>query len=296
MANRAGGIQHFKKDFWKVENLKFARPYFRLEKSARIINRIARGKRVTLLDVGCGPAILARLLDQNIDYYGIDIAIHDPAPNLIEIDFLENPIDFAGKRFDIVVAQGVFEYLGKFQSKKLAEIARLLNDGGTFVVSYTNFGHRGRQIYWAYSNVQPISSFRSDLERFFTVRQVVPSSYNWDHSQPTSKPFRAVNMHLNMDIPLIGPPLAVEYFFVCSPRLVDSSNNSSKKSRSAGQSLVRSFTDGVGAIFDIAGIIQPRVVPTPSFEASLSEDVHNLYVQLGLDPEASNLDRGDTES
>ena len=30
----------YKKDFWSEENLKYSRPHYRLEKSARIINRL----------------------------------------------------------------------------------------------------------------------------------------------------------------------------------------------------------------------------------------------------------------
>ena len=92
----------YKKDFWSKENLKYSRSHYRLEKSARIINRIARGRRRTLLDVGCGGVALKSLIRPNIEYYGIDIAIHDQAPNLIEADFLKAPIPFADKRFDIV--------------------------------------------------------------------------------------------------------------------------------------------------------------------------------------------------
>ena len=44
----------YKKDFWSNENLKYGRPHYRLEKSARIINGLARDKECTLLDVGCG--------------------------------------------------------------------------------------------------------------------------------------------------------------------------------------------------------------------------------------------------
>ena len=65
------------------------------------------------------------LLRSNIEYYGIDIAIHDPAPNLIEADLPNTPIRFDGKRFDIVIAQGFFEYIGTFQARKFAEIWEL---------------------------------------------------------------------------------------------------------------------------------------------------------------------------
>lgn len=109
----------YKKDFWDEENLRWAEPHFRAQKVARLVNKIARGRECDLLDVGCGPASLRLLLDNNVHYYGIDIAIHDPGPNLIESDLTENPIEFNGRRFDIVVAQGAFEYFGGFSRRNL---------------------------------------------------------------------------------------------------------------------------------------------------------------------------------
>ena len=206
----------YKKEFWSKENLKYSRPHYRLEKSARIVNRLARGKRFTLLDVGCGPAALMPLLRSNIQYYGIDIAIHDPAPNLIEADLLETPIRFDDKRFDIVIAQGVFEYVGTFQAQKFAEIAQLLNDGGIFIVSYVNFGHRDRNVYWPYSNVQTLNEFRQSLTQYFNIKRSFPTSHNWNHSEPRRKFLKAANMHTNINIPFISRVLAVEYFFICS--------------------------------------------------------------------------------
>ena len=208
----------YKKDFWIKENLKCSRPHHRLEKSARIINRLAQGKEFMLLDVGCGPAALMPLLRSNIQYYGIDIAIHDPAPNLIEADFLETPIRFDEKRFDIVIAQGVFEYVGTFQAQKFAEISQLLNDDGIFIVSYSNFGHRSRSIYWPYSNVQTLNDFRQSLTQYFEIKRYFPTSHNWHRCEPSRKFIKAANMHININIPFISPVLAVAYFFVCSKR------------------------------------------------------------------------------
>lgn len=211
-------VQYHKKDFWRKENLNYSRPHYRLEKSARIINRLAQGKECTILDVGCGPATLMHLLNPNIHYYGIDIAIHEPAPNLIEADFLETPIRFGDKRFDIILAQGVFEYMGEFQSQKFAEIAHLLNENGTFVASYVNFDHRNKEIYWPYSNVQSFDDFRESLARYFQINRFFPTSHNWNHNEPHRKLVRAINMHMNMNIPFISPVLAVEYFFISSSR------------------------------------------------------------------------------
>ena len=62
---------------------------------------------------------MAGLLDKNIRYYGIELAIHNPAANVIESDFARNEIKFRNNSFDILVAAGVFESMGKFQNKKL---------------------------------------------------------------------------------------------------------------------------------------------------------------------------------
>ena len=216
--NMDGAVKYYKRDFWSEENLKFTRPHFRLEKAARIVNRMARGRECDLLDVGCGPGTLMRLLDSNIHYHGIDIAIHDPAPNLLEADLLEGPIRFGDKQFDIVVAQGLFEYLGEFQQRKFAEIRQLLRPGGRFVVTYMNFGHHKKQIYWPYSNVQSIPEFRQSLTRHFRIIRSFPVAHNWNHGSPSRRWLRAIQMPMDLNIPVVSPLLAPEYFFICSPR------------------------------------------------------------------------------
>ncbi len=210
--------RYYKKDFWRIENPKYLRPHFRLEKAARIANKTAGSRTCDLLDLGCGPATLAQLLRPNINYYGIDIAIQDPAPNLIEADLLESPIVFGDRSFDIVVAQGLFEYLGDYQSQKFAEISKLLKSSGTFIVSYVNFDHRDREIYWPYSNVQPAASFRDSLSQHFVIHKCFPTSYNWRHSEPNRKMLRTANMYVNVNIPVLTSKLAVEHFYICSLR------------------------------------------------------------------------------
>jgi SAM-dependent methyltransferase len=203
--------------FWRQENLRFVEPHFRLIKAVRIIRKLAQGRESTLLDVGCGPATLGRLLPSNIDYYGIDIAIQDPAPNLREVDLREAPIKFGTKRFDIVLAQGIFEYVGGTQSRKFAEIAEILKEDGKFIVSYWNFGHRNPDMYHAFSNVQPFDDFRKALSQYFKIDKFFPASHNWRHTGPNRRITRAVNMPMKINIPLVSPILAVEYFFICSP-------------------------------------------------------------------------------
>jgi cyclopropane fatty-acyl-phospholipid synthase-like methyltransferase len=209
---------YYQRDFWAEENLKYETPHFRLEKSARILNKLARGRQCDLLDVGCGPATLAHLLNENIRYYGIDIAIHNPAPNLLESDFAVNPIAFRGKCFDIIVAQGVFEYIGKVQAQKFEEISQLLNEGGKFLVSYVNFDHRNRNVYWPYNNIQLFDDFRKSLQQFFHIDSFFPTSQRWHHDEPRKPLMKAVQMHINVNIPFVSRRFAVEHFFICSPR------------------------------------------------------------------------------
>lgn len=208
----------YKKDFWRTENLKYNRPHLRMEKVARTVNALARDTRCTLLDVGCGPGALASLLNPNIQYYGTDIAISNPAPNMFEADLLESPIRFGDKRFDIVVAQGLFEYFGKQQAQKFAEIAQLLKRDGKFVVTYVNFDHRQRDVYWVYSNVQPFRIFQNDLERYFKIQKLFPTSYNWGHLEPRRRFVRAANMRINVRVPIVSRALAVQYIAVCTAR------------------------------------------------------------------------------
>jgi len=211
-------VKYYKRDFWIEENQRYIEPHFRLTKAARIVNRLAGEKECDLLDVGCGPATLAHLLDENIHYYGIDIALHKKAPNLLEADFAVNPIAFNGKRFDIIVAQGVFEYIGEVQTQKFKEISQLLNKGGKFLVSYVNFNHRKRLIYWPYNNVQLFDEFRKSLEQFFHIDRFFPTSQHWHHGEPSRRLMKSVQMHINVNIPVLSRMFAVEYFFICSPR------------------------------------------------------------------------------
>jgi SAM-dependent methyltransferase len=205
-----------KREFWAEENLKYVRPHFRLAKAARIVNRIARGRQCDLLDVGCGPATLAQVLNQNIDYYGMDIAIHNPAPNLLQTDFLASPIQFGEKQFDIIVAQGVFEYVGAFQSRKFDEIKRILKKQGAFIVSYVNFDHIHKFVYEPYSNVQSFSKFRESLSRVFRIDECFPTSYHWHHHEPQRELMKAIQMRINVNIPVLNRLFGVEYFFICS--------------------------------------------------------------------------------
>ena len=210
--------RYFDGDFWRAENLKYAEPHFRLRKLARIVNAAAGREPCELLDLGCGPAALARLLAGNIRYRGIDIAIHDPAPNLQEFDFIEHEIPFDAASFDIVVASGLFEYAGTAQERKFREIRRILRKAGTFVVSYINFDHIHKVVTPLYNNMRSIDAFRDDLRECFEVHRSFPVSYNWQGTPPRRRLLQHLEMHVNVTIPVMARLLGVEFVFVCAPR------------------------------------------------------------------------------
>ena len=128
------------------------------------------------------------------------------------------PIDSDHAPFDLIVAEGFFEYMADAQSQKFAEIADLLAPDGRFVATYVNFDHRRPNHYTPYSNIQPSAEFRRSLAEHFVVERQVPTAHNWNHSEPGRWFVRAPNMYLNVNVPMLTSWLAVEYIFVCRPR------------------------------------------------------------------------------
>lgn len=203
------------KERWFQKNLDYAEPNFRLRKCVRLLQDIMPGRRYDLLDVGCGPATLRTLLGSNVNYYGLDIAIHEPAPCLLETDLARTPISFKDKRFDIVVALGLFEYMGRYQDQKFLEISRILKRDGKFIMSYLNWRHFRKPAYPACNNIQPIADVTKSLQRVFHLEKCFPASHHWRFRQP-GKNAGPIQMHLDLNIPFVSSWLAIEYFFVCS--------------------------------------------------------------------------------
>lgn len=212
-------VENFRsKDYWLIENAQYAKPSFRLKKCSRFINQMASGRECGLLDVGCGPGALRPLLSSNVAYHGIDIAIQKPAPGFQERDIARTPIQFDDKRFDFITALGFFEYMGQQQKQKFEEIRAILKDDGKFMMSYINFGHFRRRVWPNYNNVRTIAEMTSNLNEVFQVEKYFPASHHWRQKQPGDSSFPTIQMHVNFNIPVLSPALAVEYFFICSKR------------------------------------------------------------------------------
>jgi ubiquinone/menaquinone biosynthesis C-methylase UbiE len=103
-----------------------------------------------ILDVGCGPGeLLLSLTRRGYVARGIDISAgmvatarsllsaQDPAlANRVSVGDIEN-LDFDAGSFDVVVASGVIEYQ-KDDAASLAEMRRVLRDGGYLILNVTN--------------------------------------------------------------------------------------------------------------------------------------------------------------
>ncbi len=204
------------REYWVQESRRFAQPHYRLLKCANIINTLARGKSCDMLDVGCGPATLSKFLNKNINYYGIDLFIPEPAPNLIQKDLEEHEIRFKNKIFDLICAFGFFEFMDNLQHRKLDEISQILKPSGKFITSFLNFGHRHPLLSPVYNNRISIDQFLTDLESFFRVDRIYPTSYNWIGSEPNRAWIKRIQMPLKLNVPILNDLFGVQFIFICS--------------------------------------------------------------------------------
>ena len=217
LLNENGKI--YKRKFWSEEYPHLLHPSFRLEKIGQIVNSMATNGRIyRLLDVGCGPARLSNLLKKNINYFGIDIAIHDPATNLLELDILENEINFGDMQFDMIVASGLFEYMAGSQRQKFYEIGKIMKESGKFIVTFGNLKWYQGNIPAYWNNIMPIEKFKADLREYFHIDRFFACSHFRNGYGSTRKFTRYINMNLNVYIPLISPRLTQDYFIICSKK------------------------------------------------------------------------------
>ena len=116
---------------------------------ARRLQEIADGRRIAVLDMGCGDGrVLEHLLDYGHDLYGYDLARRNEplrkrlAPYFggsyderIKLTQSERTIPFGDDSFDAVYANQVFEHV-RFLDKMMSECARVLKPGGTLLATF----------------------------------------------------------------------------------------------------------------------------------------------------------------
>lgn len=120
---------------------------------ARRLQEIAEGRRISVLDMGCGDGrVLEYLLDYGHDLYGYELIFYedhydearrkrlvpyfgDSYDEHIKITRSEREIPFDDNSFDVVYANQVFEHV-RFFDKMVFEAARVLRPGGVFLTNF----------------------------------------------------------------------------------------------------------------------------------------------------------------
>ncbi|HEY9514849.1 MAG TPA: class I SAM-dependent methyltransferase [Gemmatimonadaceae bacterium] len=126
---------------WNQRAQTFDRPHPRLRLIANAIARLP-GNVSTLLDIGCGPGTLRSLLPATIEYFGVDIAgdvipVREDPEHFVIADLNHEDDCFPGRRFTVVVASGMFEYV-RDPDRFLLFVERKLSPDGHFILTYLN--------------------------------------------------------------------------------------------------------------------------------------------------------------
>lgn len=206
-----------KKQYWIKENYKYKDVHFRLEKIAKIIN--GKSKRsADLLDIGCGTATLSNLIREDINYFGIDIAPHTKESNIKELDIVNSVIKFDERKFDVIVASGIFEYLGGYHKEKMHEISGILEEEGFFIVSFSNMKHIKKPKYSSWNNYDGISDFKKNLEEYFKVIDYYPAYHNIKYDEISNAFGKYLARKININLPFISERLGIDFIFICTTR------------------------------------------------------------------------------
>lgn len=122
----------------------------------RLVQDGPRGRRI--LDFGCGDGRsvdLFRGLDATIEYHGLDIEESTEVAARTRTDATFHTYDgahfpFEDGSFDLVYSHQVFEHVRR-PDVVLAEVARVLRDGGAFVGSVSSLEPYHSRSYWNFT-------------------------------------------------------------------------------------------------------------------------------------------------
>jgi SAM-dependent methyltransferase len=151
----------------------------------------------SLLDVGCGPADILRLLPSGTKYYGIDLSEAYIAAAKAQYGhrgaFLRRGTDDIDPeqfpRFDQAISLGVLHHLNDDQViALLSKVRRLLRHGGTFVTYDPCFTSPQNPIARLIHKLDRGMHVRYDGEMLKLVRRVFPDCRHWIRTDLTTVP------------------------------------------------------------------------------------------------------------
>jgi len=211
-----------KKTFWDKKTFTYDEHGCTVSRLMTIANEIKKtGNGNTVLELGCGLAVLKKILGDNFEYFGGDISpsvvqLHDTV-NIVECDLDSDFLPFQDKRFDYVVCSGVIEYLTDVK-KFLRVIGRSYGHGRCLflitIVNATQILYRLTMLKGHFPKYEPtyinfysLKDFRNLLrEQGFNVLRYYPLD---------CLPFRPYA--LSRVICKMSPSLfAGQFLFVCS--------------------------------------------------------------------------------
>lgn len=162
----------------------------------RVCELLKDGGRAQVLEVGCGPAMIAeKLASMGHAYYGVDISEKMIRGCKQRLDHLAGAhfsvgtvrqLHFSRSSFDVVLGLGILEYVAD-KVDAVQEVARVLRPGGRLIVSANNkWSPRNLWNRWVYRKLTrqdqdaTVEAFHSEEEyrellsaHAFAVRQVL---------------------------------------------------------------------------------------------------------------------------
>ena len=116
-----------------------------------VLDFIGDPSHKSILDIGCGPGVLAKyLVNYECEFVGLDISHRmidecKQDQDLKSFKFVaEDPLEYfeinPNEKFEIITCMGLFEYLtDKYRSKLMQKITEHLSDAGIFIATYPNY-------------------------------------------------------------------------------------------------------------------------------------------------------------
>ena len=203
--------------YWNVRSPEFDAVHARL----RLIGRLAaalHGVR-SVLDVGCGPAALRGVLPPAAEYFGVDVAStvieaqRDPAHfEVVNLD--RSPRPFGGRRFDLLICSGVFEYVNDRDGfMRFLDAAAAPN--GWLIFSFTNHQHVRDGLRWVRGDY---AGYRDPHVNFMLIPEVARLLGRWGWRVATRRSITMAGREHPLLKRFVRFPLNVanrQYLFVC---------------------------------------------------------------------------------